>query len=101
MAALYKKIEYYYDIGDYSNCINYASICELTGREYARTKGKQAYDVGMAYVSSSLIWNVIANGQLNNYFIADSLLKIRLEESAERVIHSTGDPCMNNWPIFS
>ena len=80
LAALYLKIEYYFDIGDYNNCINYATICEMMGREYAQ-KGKREYDVGMAYVSSSLIWNVISNSQLNNYSIADSLLKLKLEES--------------------
>ena len=81
LSALYKKIEYYFDVGDYTNCINYANICEMLGREYAQNKSKRDYDVGMAYVSSSLIWNIISNGRLNNYFIADSLLKLKLEES--------------------
>ena len=79
LAALYQKIGYYYDIGDYNNCINYANICEMMGREYAH-KGKREYDVGMAYVSSSLTWNVISSGQLNHYFVSDSLLKLKLEE---------------------
>jgi CHAT domain-containing protein len=81
LAALYQKTEYYFDVGDYSNCIVYAGICEMLGREYAQTKNSQTYDIGMAYVSSSLIWNAMSNGNLNKYFIADSLLKQMLAES--------------------
>ena len=83
LAALYKKIEYYYDIVDYSNCIYYATICEMLGREYAQTKSKREHDIAMEYVSSSLIWNAMSNGNLNNYAIADSLLKRKLEESVK------------------
>jgi len=78
--ALYKKIEYYFDIGDYSSCINYAVICEMMGRQYARGKGKREYDIGMEYVNSSLIWNAMSQISLKNYFIADSLLTGKLEE---------------------
>jgi CHAT domain-containing protein len=81
LAALYKKIEYYYDVGDYSNSINYAVICEILGREYAQSTVKREQDIGMKYVSSSLIWNALSNENLNNYIIADSLLKRKLEES--------------------
>src|SRR3977135_3347709 len=50
------------------------------GREYAQI-GKREYAVWLPDVSGSLIWHAIANSRLNNYSIADSLLKLKLEES--------------------
>jgi tetratricopeptide (TPR) repeat protein len=80
LGALYRKIMYYFDVGDYSNCINYAAICEIAAKRYIRSSGAREYDHGMQYVNSSLIWNAMSQMSLKNYFIADSLLNEKLEE---------------------
>ena len=80
LGALYRRIEYYFDIGDYSSCINYAAICEMMGKQYAHSKVRREYDIGMQYVNSSFIWNAMSQWSLKNYFIADSLLNDKLEE---------------------
>ena len=80
LAALYKKTEYLFNIGDYSICISYATKCEVLGKQYALSRGKNEYDVGMQYAYSSLIWNVLAQIELNNFLIADSLLNKKLDE---------------------
>ena len=34
--CMYSKLLYYYDVGDYRRCIEYASTCEKFGKKYAR-----------------------------------------------------------------
>jgi tetratricopeptide (TPR) repeat protein len=80
LAALYKKIEILFDLGDYSNCISYAIICEMLGKQYSQGAGETDYVDGMGYAFSSLLWNVNAQLTLKNYDIAESLLKGKLEE---------------------
>jgi CHAT domain-containing protein len=80
LGALYRKIEYYFDVGDYTSCINYAAICEMAAKRYIRTNGMKEYDHGMQYVNSSRIWNAMSQMSLKNYVVADSLLTEKLEE---------------------
>ncbi len=80
LAALYKKVEFLFDLGDYNNCISYAIICEMLGKQYAQGAGERDYVDGMGYAFSSLLWNVNAQLTLKNYDIAENLLKGKLEE---------------------
>jgi CHAT domain-containing protein len=81
LAALYKKTVYLFDVGDYSNCIEYAIICEMSGWKYASGQGKKDYNDGMLFASSSLVWNVNAQLELRNYGVAEKLLNDKLVES--------------------
>ena len=81
LAAIYKKIVYLFDVGDYNTCIDYATICEMLGKQYARSHGNKEYDDGMLFASSSLLWTVNAQLILKNYEQAESLLNRKLEES--------------------
>jgi CHAT domain-containing protein/tetratricopeptide (TPR) repeat protein len=81
LAATYKKIVYLFDIGDYHTCIDYATICEILGKQYAQGHDKGKYDDGMLFASSSLLWNVNAQLILKNYGLAENLLNRKIEES--------------------
>jgi len=81
LAAIYKKMVYLFDIGDYNTCADYAIVCEILGKQYAQGHDKKKYDDGMLFASSSLLWNVNAQLTLNNYGLAESLLNRKIEES--------------------
>ncbi len=68
--ALYARVEYFYDIGDYHRCIDYAALCAALGKEYARIEKSAAEH----YVSSSLIWHIYALLELKDYEAAEKLL---------------------------
>ena len=74
--ALYTRVEYFYDIGDYHRCIDYATMCESLGAEYAGIEES----VGKHYVSSSLAWHVNALIELKNYEAAENLLSNKAAE---------------------
>ena len=84
LAAIYEKIEYYFDVGDFANCISYAKFCEMRAKEYSKKGNGQDYETGMAYASSSLIWNAMSNTNLANYQVADSLLNTMLAETIRK-----------------
>jgi CHAT domain-containing protein/tetratricopeptide (TPR) repeat protein len=75
LKALYTRVEYYFDIGDYHRCIDYATKCEQLGREYASIEP----DVGAGYASSSLGWHV------------EALLKLKKFEPAEEIVRNKID----------
>ena len=81
LAALYKKVEYFIDVGDYNNSIHYATICEMLAKQFATSGGKNEYDYGTKYAYSSLLWNVNAQIVLKNYEVAEKLLNAKLDES--------------------
>jgi CHAT domain-containing protein len=68
--ALYARLEYFYDRGDYQRCIDYATMCVALGSEYSRIEES----VGKHYASSSLVWHVNALLELKNYEAAENLL---------------------------
>jgi CHAT domain-containing protein len=83
LAALYKKVEYLFDIGDYSRCIQYATTCEMAGKQYAQSKGSEEFNDGMEYVSSSLIWIVNAHLTIHDYVAAEKLLDDKLKDRSK------------------
>ncbi|HET7003357.1 MAG TPA: CHAT domain-containing tetratricopeptide repeat protein [Puia sp.] len=80
VAALYKRAEYLFDVGDYNSCIHYAEMCEMQAKMYTASHDKND-NYGIQYAYSSLLWNVLAQIVLKNYDIAESLLKTKLNES--------------------
>src|SRR5438477_4974745 len=78
--ALYCRIVYFYNVGDYHRCIEYADLCERLGKEYAAGPVEKNFPGGLSYASSSLQWNVNALLWLNKYDDAEKLLIERLEE---------------------
>ena len=80
LLALYTRVEYFYDIGDYYRCIDYATRCEKMGREFARSKDILERNDGISYASSSLHWKVNALLRLGKHEEADKLLSNKLNE---------------------
>ncbi len=80
LAALYKKVVYLFDVGDYNNCIDYATVCETFGKQYAFSHGKSEYEDGMLFATASLIWNINALILLKNYDAAERLLFKKMVE---------------------
>lgn len=80
MSALYKIVEFFYDVGDYQNCIDYATKCESLAKQYAM-HGEAAYQRGLEYASSSVAWKVNSLLMLENYNDAEKLLTDKIEES--------------------
>ena len=76
LTALYTRVEYYFDIGDYHRCIDYAIKCELLGREYASIEPEAA----AYYASSSLGWHVEALLKLKKFEPAEELLANKIDE---------------------
>ncbi len=81
VAALYKKVEYFFDIGDYHRCINHAIMCEKFALEYAnRETEKMNVLAGITNAESSLLWRVKAMLVLKEYESAETLLTDKVEE---------------------
>lgn len=80
LIALYTRVEYYFDMGDYHRCIDYAIKCELLAREFADKNTGLEKDAGEGYASSSLGWHVNALIKLKKFEQADELLKNKIEE---------------------
>jgi hypothetical protein len=74
--SLYTKIEYYYDIGDYYTCQEYAKTCEKYALQYAQNDNER----GKSFASSSLGWNVEALLRLKDFKSAENLLTNKLAE---------------------
>jgi CHAT domain-containing protein len=81
--ALYKKVEYFFDVGDYHRCIDYATICEKDSREYAGNN-ESDYRVGIKNALLSLLWKVNALLMLKNYVAAEELLTNRTDECKKK-----------------
>ena len=56
-------------------------MCEKLALQFSTSGGKNEYNYGNQYASSSLLWNVLAQIDLNNYDIAEKLLTAKLNES--------------------
>jgi CHAT domain-containing protein len=83
LSSIYKRVEYFYDVGDYHRCIEYASRCERLAGKFA-SLGKTEYRIGYEYASSSLAWQVNSMVILNDFGNVEKLLidKINAGKSA-------------------
>jgi CHAT domain-containing protein/tetratricopeptide (TPR) repeat protein len=75
LTALYTRVEYYFAIGDYHRCIDYATKCEQLAREYANIKSSD----GLYYASSSLGWHVEALLKLKQFEPAEAFLADKID----------------------
>jgi CHAT domain-containing protein len=78
LSALYKQVEFFFDVGDYHRCLFYAGLCERLGTEYSNQKNKRVHDLGLSYAASSLGWHTNALLILKEYDSAAKLLKTLL-----------------------
>ncbi len=89
--ALYTRTEYFFDIGDYHRCINYANLCESLATDYAQNGPGKAFIEGTQYAMSSLLWNVNALMVLRKYDDAMKLLQIKASECKRKELqHNLG-----------
>lgn len=81
VSSLLAKVEYFFNMGDYQHCIDYATICERYTKEYAGKAEKNEYfdliDTGLR----SLLWKV------------NALLILKDDETAERLLTNKADEC--------
>src|SRR5438045_3725069 len=79
--SLYSKTEYYFNIGDYHRCIDYASMCEKFANQYIQsTTDKWNILSGKTLVESSLGWKINSMLILGKYQALEDLL---VEKAAE------------------
>jgi CHAT domain-containing protein len=78
--CIYAKVIYYYDVGDYRRCIEYATTCEKFGKQYAGSAAERAAPGGMTYCSQSLLWNVHALIALGRFDEAERMLLNKVPE---------------------
>ncbi|TMI77458.1 MAG: hypothetical protein E6H10_19035 [Bacteroidetes bacterium] len=102
VAALYQKVEYYFDIGDYQRCIEYAIMCEKFALEYASHETeKRNVEVGRQNAESSLLWRVKALLVLKEYDQAEKLLTNKLEEYKKWVSTIISGRSIPKWQNYN
>jgi tetratricopeptide (TPR) repeat protein len=80
--ALYERVKYSFDMGDYHSCIADAGMCESLARNYLKTVSVDSYEysTGRFIATSSLGWYVKALKFLNNFVPAGNFLADKPEE---------------------
>ena len=81
LAALYQKIEYYFDIGDYYLSIDYATRCETVAIQCQQVDDKDLKEAGSEYNSSSSAWKINAFLQLGHIAAAEEYIGRKIDES--------------------
>jgi CHAT domain-containing protein len=77
---LFDKVEHYFDVGDYQNCIYYAARCNVLASGYAASVANKGYKlVGTKTAESSLGWEVKTLLFINENDSAEKLLMNKLE----------------------
>lgn len=83
LSALYKRVEYFFDIGDYYKCLEYATMCESAGRSFALIDPANA-ETGEGFVSSSLTWHINSLLMIKDYQAVEKLLTQKLSDKGAR-----------------
>ncbi|HSZ32272.1 MAG TPA: CHAT domain-containing tetratricopeptide repeat protein, partial [Puia sp.] len=79
--VLFSKVEHYFDVGDYQNCIYYANRCRMLATRYSNTIGNKSWRwTGAKTAESSLGWEVTALMTINENDSAEKLLFNKLKE---------------------
>jgi CHAT domain-containing protein/tetratricopeptide (TPR) repeat protein len=78
--ALTTWVEYYFHIGDYQRCIDYAKKCELLSHEYAASNTGAEKKAGEEFASTSFGWQVNALLKLKKFEQAEAVLEDKIEE---------------------
>jgi CHAT domain-containing protein len=80
LAALYDRAVYFFDVGDYHRCIEYAANCERKARQYFPVADAVDKPAAKEYALSSFAWQVNSLIQLKQYEKADVLMNSRVNE---------------------
>ena len=78
--ALLARVVYFYDVGDYHRCIDYATICERYSKQYSVSGAKIEYSTGVGIATTSLLWKVNALLILKDFEAAERLLANKINE---------------------
>jgi CHAT domain-containing protein len=78
LTAIFTYLLYYFDLGDYRRCIDYAIRCQALASQYKINNIPQEQLVAESYISSSFGWQVIALMKLKNFAEAETLLNNRV-----------------------
>jgi CHAT domain-containing protein len=84
LTAIYTYILYYFNLGDYRRCIDYAIRCQDLARQYKINNSPQEQLAAESYISSSFGWQVIALMKLKYFTEAEALLNNKLSELKEK-----------------
>jgi len=76
VVALDKKVQHFFDIGDYQNCINYSIIFEKVSLRFAENENR---DKGYQYALTSVLFRVNALIKFGEYKTAEELLLSRID----------------------
>jgi CHAT domain-containing protein len=84
LTAIFTYVLYYFDLGDYRRCIDYAIRCQALASQYKINNIPQEQLVAESYISSSFGWQVIALMKLKYFTEAEKLLNNRVAELKEK-----------------
>jgi CHAT domain-containing protein len=79
LSVIYTRIEDFFDAGDYSNCINYAKLCEKLSWDYINAT-KNDRSAGEYYLFGALSWRIESLFRLGKFDEAEQSLSNKLEE---------------------
>ncbi len=80
LAALGVRVEYYFDVGDYYRCIDYAARGETLAIRYANVSSGNEYWAAIQWTFTTLLWRVKALLILKDYKSAEELLANKLDD---------------------
>jgi len=80
--SLYAKTEYYFNLGDYNRCVDYAKLCEKFAWECAKVNSRNPpyYSSAVEHALSSFGWSIEALLRLKNFNAAEQILHDKLFE---------------------
>src|SRR6185436_17623707 len=78
--ALYSRMIYFIDIGDYYRCIDYAKRCETLGRNYAKRNTGEEHATGLEYMLASSLVRAQVLLTTGDYNAAEEILYNKVEE---------------------
>jgi CHAT domain-containing protein len=78
--ALYSRMIYFIDIGDYYRCIDYAMRCETLGRNYAKANNGLENKTGLEYMLASSLVKAQVLLITGEYDAAEKILANKVDE---------------------
>jgi len=80
LTALESRVQYFFDVGDYQRCIDYARLLQSLGQKYADDNTGLEHLVGESAVYTSVGWEVKALLEVRRFQEAEELLKGKLDD---------------------
>ena len=78
--ALYSRMIYFIDIGDFYRCIDYAMRCETLGRNYAKANEGLEHTAGLEYMLASSLVKAQVLLITGDYVAAENILASKIDE---------------------